>query len=86
MVAYHPNDSWNPFSLVLKTGLACSKDSWFTDHEFPVRSHALMSFRWGLRVPVEDLDSMDATINFKKLHFLVMNKIGIEHVYESPLA
>ncbi|CAI0406687.1 unnamed protein product [Linum tenue] len=58
----------------------------------PVRSHAVMSFRWGLRVPADnklggrvagDLDSMAAAINFKRIPFLVMNKIGIEHVAQS---
>ncbi|XP_050383264.1 uncharacterized protein LOC126800025 [Argentina anserina] len=48
----------------------------------PVRSRAVVSLRWGVRVPAE-LKSGDygtAGIAFQKIPFLVMNKIGIEHV------
>ncbi|XP_025014594.2 uncharacterized protein LOC8266978 [Ricinus communis] len=51
--------------------------------KLPVRSRAMMNFRWGVRVPAEiksgSSDSM-AGINFRNIPFLVMNKIGIEHV------
>ncbi|CAN1133626.1 hypothetical protein LINPERHAP2_LOCUS7784 [Linum perenne] len=70
-----------PTSNALAAGLSGVEVTAITS--FPVRSHALMSFRWGLRVPAEGLDSMAAAINFKKMPFLVMNKIGIEHVYNS---
>ncbi|CAN1278192.1 hypothetical protein LINPERPRIM_LOCUS16563 [Linum perenne] len=70
-----------PTSNALAAGLSGVEVTAITS--FPVRSHALMSFRWGLRVPAEGLDSMAAAINFKKMPFLVMNKIGIEHVYKS---
>lgn len=42
----------------------------------PVRSHAAVRFRWGLRVPAEAKDG----VSFRKAPFLVLNKIGIEHV------
>ncbi|XP_004304371.1 PREDICTED: uncharacterized protein LOC101292233 [Fragaria vesca subsp. vesca] len=48
----------------------------------PVRNRAVVSLRWGVRVPAE-LKSGDygtAGIAFQKIPFLVMNKIGIEHV------
>ncbi|KAF5750674.1 hypothetical protein HS088_TW03G01013 [Tripterygium wilfordii] len=47
----------------------------------PVRSHAVLNFRWGVRFPAE-MKSVDPTagISLKKIPFLVMNKIGIEHV------
>nr|AFN53650.1 hypothetical protein [Linum usitatissimum] len=70
-----------PTSNALAAGLSGVEVTAITS--FPLRSHALMSFRWGLRVPAEGLDSMAAAINFKKMPFLVMNKIGIEHVYQS---
>lgn len=46
----------------------------------PVRSRAVVSFRWGVRVPAEITSESTAGINFKKMPCLVMNKIGIEHV------
>ncbi|KAH7512400.1 hypothetical protein FEM48_Zijuj12G0086900 [Ziziphus jujuba var. spinosa] len=53
----------------------------------PVRGHAVLNFRWGVRVPSE-LKSGGNPMNsiaFQKIPFLVMNKIGIEHVYsEDP--
>lgn len=48
----------------------------------PVRNRAVVSLRWGVTVPAE-LKSGDygtAGIAFQKIPFLVMNKIGIEHV------
>ncbi|CAK7342360.1 unnamed protein product [Dovyalis caffra] len=47
----------------------------------PVRSKAVVSFRWGVRVPAE-IKNRESTagINFRKIPFLVMNKVGIEHV------
>lgn len=52
--------------------------------KLPVRSRAAINFRWGVRVPAEFKngtggDSM-AGINLRKIPFLVMNKIGIEHI------
>lgn len=51
--------------------------------KLPVRSRAVVNFCWGVRVPAE-LKSMGnnptAGIAFQKIPFLVMNKIGIEHV------
>ncbi|CAN0927667.1 hypothetical protein LINGRAHAP2_LOCUS36028 [Linum grandiflorum] len=70
-----------PTSNAIAAGLSGVEVTAITS--FPLRSHALMSFRWGLRVPAEGIDSMAAAINFKKMPFLVMNKIGIEHVYKS---
>uniref|UniRef100_A0A2P2IQ47 Uncharacterized protein MANES_04G138500 n=1 Tax=Rhizophora mucronata TaxID=61149 RepID=A0A2P2IQ47_RHIMU len=52
--------------------------------KLPMRSHAVMNFRWGVRVPTENAETggdSTAGINFKKIPFLVMKKIGIEHVY-----
>ncbi|KAK9921704.1 hypothetical protein M0R45_030205 [Rubus argutus] len=48
----------------------------------PVRNRAVVSLRWGVRVPAELKrgDYPTAGIAFQKIPFLVMNKIGIEHV------
>ena len=49
----------------------------------PVRSKAVVSFRWGVRVPAEIKSGGGASttgINFRKIPFFVMNKIGIEQV------
>ncbi|KAK2651306.1 hypothetical protein Ddye_018795 [Dipteronia dyeriana] len=48
---------------------------------FPVRSRAVVNLRWGIRFPAE-MKSGGSTggIDFKKIPYLVMNKIGIEHV------
>ncbi|KAB1226692.1 hypothetical protein CJ030_MR1G008459 [Morella rubra] len=49
----------------------------------PVRGRAVLNFRWGVRVPAEPKtagDNPTAGIAFQKIPFLVMNKIGIEHV------
>ena len=50
--------------------------------ELPIRSRAMVNFRWGVRIPVESKSSTDsmAGIAFQKFPFLVMDKIGIEHV------
>lgn len=47
----------------------------------PVKERAVVNFRWGVRVPAE-MKSYDPTagFSFRKIPFLVMNKIGIEHV------
>lgn len=47
---------------------------------FPVMSRAVVNFRWGVRVPAKINSESTAGINFKSIPFLVMNKIGIEHV------
>lgn len=48
----------------------------------PVRSKAMVSFRWGVRVPAEIKSGGESTagINFRTIPVFVMNKIGIEHV------
>nr|XP_023906729.1 uncharacterized protein LOC112018438 [Quercus suber]POF18247.1 hypothetical protein CFP56_12475 [Quercus suber] len=55
----------------------------------PVRGRAVVNFRWGVRVPAEVKSvgenpnpnpNPTARISFQKIPFLVMNKIGIEHV------
>ncbi|KAM5559016.1 hypothetical protein ABKV19_020589 [Rosa sericea] len=48
----------------------------------PVRNRAVVGLRWGVRVPAElkSGDYRTAGIAFQKIPFLVMNKIGIEHV------
>ncbi|KAM3690384.1 hypothetical protein ACJW31_09G117800 [Castanea mollissima] len=51
----------------------------------PVRGRAVVNFRWGVRVPAEvksvgGENPTTAGISFQKIPFLVMNKIGIEHV------
>lgn len=55
----------------------------------PVRGRAVVNFRWGVRVPAEAKSvgenpnpnpNPTAGISFQKIPFLVMNKIGIEHV------
>lgn len=51
--------------------------------KLPVRSRAVVNFRWGVRVPAEiksGSGESTAGINFRKIPFLVMNKVGIEHV------
>lgn len=49
----------------------------------PVRGHAVLNFRWGVRVPSELKSGGNPmnTIALQKIPFLVLNKIGIEHVY-----
>ncbi|KAM7264136.1 hypothetical protein ACFE04_001819 [Oxalis oulophora] len=44
----------------------------------PVRGRAVVNVRWGVRVPAETYESI--TPSMKKIPFLVMSKIGIEHV------
>ena len=53
----------------------------------PVRGRAVVNFRWGVRVPAEvksvgenPIPNPTAGISFQKIPFLVMNKVGIEHV------
>ncbi|KAI9153007.1 hypothetical protein LWI28_004329 [Acer negundo] len=47
----------------------------------PVRSRAVVNLRWGVRFPAEMKNGEStAGIDFKKIPYLVMNKIGIEHV------
>ncbi|GAV63946.1 hypothetical protein CFOL_v3_07464 [Cephalotus follicularis] len=46
----------------------------------PVRGRAVVNFRWGVRVPAEAAESTAAGFAYNKIPFLVMNKIGIEHV------
>ncbi|KAK4765945.1 hypothetical protein SAY87_007587 [Trapa incisa] len=48
----------------------------------PVRNRAVVNFRWGVRVPWEVGNAFNSTgrITFKKVPFLVMDKIGIEHL------
>ncbi|KAM6547949.1 hypothetical protein CsatB_019625 [Cannabis sativa] len=48
----------------------------------PVRGRAVVNFRWGVRAPSEIRSGANLTagISFQKIPFLVMNKIGIEHV------
>ncbi|KAJ9190312.1 hypothetical protein P3X46_001528 [Hevea brasiliensis] len=52
--------------------------------KLPVRSSAVVNFRWGVRVPAEfkngTVGDSTAGINLRKIPFLVMNKIGIEHI------
>lgn len=51
--------------------------------KLPVRSRAVVNFRWGVRVPAELKSAGNnptAGIAFQKIPFLVLNKIGIEHV------
>uniref|UniRef100_A0A1J3CJJ3 Uncharacterized protein n=1 Tax=Noccaea caerulescens TaxID=107243 RepID=A0A1J3CJJ3_NOCCA len=48
----------------------------------PVRGKAVLNFRWGVRVPTEIRRDFDPTsaVSLRRIPFLVMNKIGIEHV------
>ncbi|XP_068341043.1 uncharacterized protein [Pyrus communis] len=49
----------------------------------PVRNRAVVNLRWGVKVPAEIKSAgvnPTAGIAFQKIPFLVMNKIGIEHV------
>ncbi|RID65032.1 hypothetical protein BRARA_D00258 [Brassica rapa] len=48
----------------------------------PVRGRAVVNFRWGVRVPTEIRRDFDPTaeISLRRFPFLVMDKIGIEHV------
>ncbi|XVE96089.1 hypothetical protein REPUB_Repub02eG0191200 [Reevesia pubescens] len=55
----------------------------------PVKGKALVKFRWGMRIPSEmksgfsGIGDPSAGISFRKIPFLVMDKIGIEHVDSS---
>ncbi|XVE61247.1 hypothetical protein DITRI_Ditri06bG0024400 [Diplodiscus trichospermus] len=55
----------------------------------PVKGKALVKFRWGMRIPSEmksgfgGIGDHTAGISFRKIPFLVMDKIGIEHVDSS---
>ncbi|CAH8362147.1 unnamed protein product [Eruca vesicaria subsp. sativa] len=44
----------------------------------PVRGRAVVNFRWGVRVPTEF--DRTAVVSLRRFPFLVMDKIGIEHV------
>ncbi|KAL0848327.1 hypothetical protein Bca101_021574 [Brassica carinata] len=48
----------------------------------PVRGRAVVNFRWGVRVPTEMRREFDPTavVSLRRFPFLVMDKIGIEHV------
>lgn len=48
----------------------------------PAKGRAVVNFRWGVRVPAElkSRDNVTAGIAFQKIPFLVMDKIGVEHV------
>lgn len=52
----------------------------------PVKRKALVKFRWGMRIPSEmksgigGIGDPTAGISLRKIPFLVMDKIGIEHV------
>ncbi|XP_022746535.1 uncharacterized protein LOC111296474 [Durio zibethinus] len=52
----------------------------------PVKGKALVKFRWGMKIPSEMKSGVDgmgdptAGISFRKIPFLMMDKIGIEHV------
>lgn len=49
----------------------------------PVRGRAVVNFRWGVRVPTEmrrEFDPTAAVVSLRRFPFLVMDKIGIEHV------
>nr|KYP53950.1 hypothetical protein KK1_000115 [Cajanus cajan] len=45
----------------------------------PVRGRAAVKFRWGVRVPAE----LKAGSAFRSVPFLVMDKIGVEHMMEA---
>ncbi|XWS43225.1 hypothetical protein CRYUN_Cryun16bG0084400 [Craigia yunnanensis] len=55
----------------------------------PVKGKALVKFRWGMRIPSEmnsgvgGIGDPTAGISLRKIPFLVMDKIGIEHVDSS---
>ncbi|OMO63074.1 hypothetical protein CCACVL1_22498 [Corchorus capsularis] len=55
----------------------------------PVKGKALVKCRWGMRIPAEIKSGVSgfsdptAGISFRKIPFLVMDKIGIEHVDSS---
>ncbi|XWS59241.1 hypothetical protein CRYUN_Cryun08bG0104500 [Craigia yunnanensis] len=57
----------------------------------PVKGKALVKFRWGMRIPSEiksgvgGIAEPTAGISFRKIPFLVMDKIGIEDVDNSDL-
>ncbi|KAK7392810.1 hypothetical protein VNO78_21258 [Psophocarpus tetragonolobus] len=44
----------------------------------PVRGRAALNFRWGVRVPAE----VNGASAFQRIPFLVMDKIGVEHMME----
>ncbi|XP_010506020.1 PREDICTED: uncharacterized protein LOC104782712 [Camelina sativa] len=51
---------------------------------FPLRGRAVVNFRWGIKVPTEIKHGFGfnptAEISLRRIPFLVMNKIAIEHV------
>ncbi|XP_022766790.1 uncharacterized protein LOC111311568 [Durio zibethinus] len=55
----------------------------------PVKGKAMVKFRWGMRIPSEMKSGVSGTgdptagNSFRKIPFLVMDKIGIEHVDSS---
>ncbi|XP_044489969.1 uncharacterized protein LOC123214257 [Mangifera indica] len=51
----------------------------------PVKSRAIISFRWGVRIPEDASARRTSGINFKRIPFLVMNKIAIEHADSANL-
>ncbi|KAG2242661.1 hypothetical protein Bca52824_095499 [Brassica carinata] len=52
----------------------------------PVRGRAVVNFRWGVRAPAEIRREFDPTavVSLRRFPFLVMDKIGIEHVDGKP--
>lgn len=48
----------------------------------PLRGRAVVNFRWGIKVPTEIKHCFNPTaeISLRRIPFLVMNKIGIEHM------
>ncbi|OVA19993.1 hypothetical protein BVC80_1667g11 [Macleaya cordata] len=53
----------------------------------PVRNRALVKFRWGVRFPTELKNPpMVLSSSLRKIPFLVMSKISLEHVAESKSA
>lgn len=46
----------------------------------PIMKSGAVRFRWGLRVPAAEGMKMSGGISFREVPFMVMDKIGFEHV------
>ncbi|EOA29461.1 hypothetical protein CARUB_v100235481mg, partial [Capsella rubella] len=62
-------------------GLLCGVD-FAARTSFPLRGRAVVNFRWGVKVPTETKHGFNPTaeISLRRIPFLVINKIAVEHV------
>ncbi|KAG5012596.1 hypothetical protein AAZX31_09G103600 [Glycine max] len=78
------NNAETPLMESAKVSILDSGASMFSGMEvaarttLPVRGRAAVKFRWGVRIPAE----FKGNNAFQKIPFLVMDKIGVEHMME----